>query len=59
LIHVPCSFLPRRFHGLSRQEATKEDKQAQASEDAEEDALAAAAQVVATSQYDYCEEAQS
>jgi len=35
----------RRFHGLSRKEAAKEDKQAQASEDAEEDALAAAAQV--------------
>jgi hypothetical protein len=35
----------RRFHGLSRKEAAKEDKQAQASQDAEEDALAAAAQV--------------
>jgi hypothetical protein len=46
LIHVPCSFLPRRFHGLSRKKAAKEDKQAQASQDAEEDALAAAAQVV-------------
>jgi hypothetical protein len=33
------------LHGFSRQEAKKEDKQAQASQDAEEDALAAATQV--------------
>jgi hypothetical protein len=36
------------LHGFSRKEAAEEDKQAQASEDAEEDALAAAAQVAAT-----------
>jgi hypothetical protein len=39
-------FNVRRLHGFSRKEAAKEDKQAQASQDAEEDALAAAAQVV-------------
>jgi hypothetical protein len=39
-------FNVRRLHGFSRKEAAEEDKQAQASQDAEEDALAAAAQVV-------------
>jgi hypothetical protein len=33
------------LHGFSRQEAKKEDQQAQASQDAEKDPLAAASQV--------------
>ena len=43
---VPCSlFCVRRIDGFSNQEASQEDQQAQAPEDAEEDALAAATQV--------------